>query len=94
MTNVSNVGFYPGCHQVVANPAVQSEMTSFKDKINDEIQFKQAYVKVDFLKNTLEKHGKELTPVQKNVLMAELQEAQRELANLQQQLNAKYGVAS
>ncbi len=90
-----NIGVYPG-----ANPSIypvmyenhtNPEAEKFREKTLDEIKFKQAYVKVEFLQNTLEKYKNELTKPQQNVLNAELANAQRELALLKQQLNAKYG---
>ncbi len=67
------------------------EAEKFRAEIGDEIKFKQASIKVEFLQHLLDTH-KEFTQVQKNVLSAELQDAQRDLALLQQQLNNKYGV--
>jgi len=96
-----NYGVYPGVYTVPNNNSIypvmyenhtNPEAEQFRRKINDEIQFKQAYIKVEFLQHTLSKYDKELTQVQKNVLNGELQNAQREFAILQQQLNSKYGV--
>lgn len=90
-----NIGVYPG-----ANPSIypvmyenhtNPEAEKFREKTLDEIKTKQAYVKVEFLQNTIEKYKNELTKPQQNVLNAELANAQRELALLKQQLNAKYG---
>lgn len=90
-------GVYPGpnpnsMYPVMYENHTNPEAEQFRKKTLDEIQFKQAYVKVEFLQNTLNKYDKELTQVQKNVLNGELQNAQREFALLQQQLNSKYGV--
>lgn len=79
---------YPVMYENHSNP----EAEQFRTKINDEIKFKQAYVRVEFLQHALSKYDKELTQIQKNVLTGELQDAQRTMALLQQQLNSKYGV--
>lgn len=83
---------YPGCYRPVfienhSNPQAKA----IAEKINDEIKVKQSYVKVEFLQNTLERH-KELTKPERNVLEGMLADAQRELLQLQCQLNNKYGV--
>lgn len=85
-----DVRFYPGISPTIIENHTNSEAEQFRNKINDEIKFKQAYVRMEFLKNTLEKYNGNFTQPQKNVLNAELNDAQRELALLQQQLNAKY----
>lgn len=90
--NVQNAGFYPGCAPVMLENHTNPEAEAFRQKMLDEIATKQAYVKVEFIQNTLTKYQNELTKPQQNVLNAELLNAQRELASLQQQLNAKYGV--
>ena len=92
--NVQNAGFYPGCSPVMIENHTNPEAEAFRQKLYDEIRTKQAYVKVEFLQNTLEKYKNELTMPQQNVLNAELQNAQRDFALLKQQLNAKYGVIS
>ncbi len=92
--NVQNAGFYPGCTPVMIENHSNPEAETFREKVLDEIKTKQAYVKVEFLQNTLEKYKNELTKPQQNVLNAELDNAQRELALLRQQLNAKYGVVN
>lgn len=90
--NVQNAGLYPGCSPVMVENHTNPEAEAFRQKTLDEIAIKQAYVKVEFLQNTLEKYKNELTKPQQNVLNAELDNAQREFALLRQQLNAKYGV--
>lgn len=87
-----NVGFYPGCQPTMIENHTNPEAEQFRAKINDEIKFKQAYVRMEFLQNTLNKCSNELTQVQKNVLIAELTDAQRTFATIQQQLNSKYNV--
>lgn len=88
-----NIGFYPGYGPMMIENHTNPEAEQFRQKMNDEIQFKQAYVRLEFLQNTLSKYANELTQVQKNVLNAEIQNAQRDLSVLQYNLNAKYGVA-
>lgn len=83
---------YRGIYPTMIENHTNSEAEQFRNKLNDEIKVKQAYVRMEFLKNTLEKHGSELTKPQKNVLNAELTDAQRDIVLLQQQLNTKYGV--
>ena len=85
-----NIGYYPA-YPMVPTPQVSAEAQQFRQKTNDEISVKQAYVRVEFLQNTLEKYNNELTQEQKNVLTADLLDAQRTFAMLKQQLNAKYG---
>ena len=86
-----NIGYYPA-YPMAPAPQVSAEAQQFRQKTNDEISVKQAYVRVEFLQNTLEKYNNELTQEQKNVLTADLQDAQRTFAMLKQQLDSKYGV--
>ena len=83
-----NIGVYPGAYPSIRPTMIEnhtnSEAEQFRNKVNGEIKIKQAYVRMEFLKNTLEHYNNELTIPQKNVLNAELADAQRELALLQQ----------
>ena len=85
-----NVGFYPGFIPAMVENHSNPEAEQFRTKVNNEIKLQQAEIRVQFLQNTLEasdKHmpNKEMTQVQRNVIVAELQDAQRELALLKQQ---------
>jgi len=88
-----NIGYYQA-YPMAPIPQVSAEAQQLRQKANDEISVKQAYVRVEFLQNTLEKYSNELTQEQKNVLTADLQDAQRTYAALKQQLNNKYGVCN
>lgn len=81
---------YPGCYApanvgYVAYP----QQNPIVAKLNDEISYKQAYVKVEFLQNTLDRH-KDLNPAERNAIEIMLRDAQRDLAILKQQLDMKY----
>ena len=87
-----SIGVYPG-----ANPSIypmmyenhtNPEAEQFRQKINGEIRIKQAYVRLEFLQNTLSRYANSLTQPQKNVLNAEIQNAQREFDLLKQQSKA------
>lgn len=82
---------YPGCYAPAGccKGHLNPQSKAIAEKLNDEISCKQAYVKVEFLQNTLNRH-KELTVPEKAALEYMLIDAQRELAQLQQKLNAKY----
>lgn len=86
-----SVDCYP-IYRTYSASQVNSETDKFMQKIDDEIRVKQAYVRAEFLRNTLEKCSNELTKSQKDALTTELQNVQRESAMLIQQLNVKYGV--
>lgn len=88
-----DVRFYSGIAPTRIENHKNQGTEQLVNKINEEIKCKQAYVRVEFLKNTLERHNNELTQPEKNALNAELSDAQRELALLKQQLCAKYGQA-
>ena len=94
-----NVGAYPGVYQgpnpntlypVMYENHTNPEAEQFRAKVNSEIQLQQAKLRVEFLQNTLkdaDNHvpNKEMTQVQRNVVFAELQDAQRNFALLKQQ---------
>ena len=86
-----NMGVYPGATQSIYPVMIENhtnpEAEQFRQKINGEIRIKQAYVRLEFLQNTLSYYANTLTQPQKNVLNAEIQNAQRELALLKQQFN-------
>lgn len=89
-----NIGYYPAYGPMMVENHTNPEAEQFRQKMNDEILCKQAYVRLEFLQNTLSKYAGELTQVQKNVLNAEIQSAQRNFAVIQYNLNAKYGVVN
>ena len=86
-----NIGAYSGIYPTMIENHTNPEAEQFRQKLNDEIQTKQANVRIEFLQNTLEKYKNTLTKPEQNVLICELSSAQREFALLQQQLNSKYG---
>lgn len=85
-------GAYPGIYPTMYENHTNPEAEQFRAKVNSEIKLQQAGLKVQFLQHTLndsDNHvpNKEMTQVQRNVVVAELQNAQRELALLKQQFN-------
>ena len=87
-----NAVSYPGCYATANVGGVQNQPANpIVAKLKDEIAYKQAYIKVEFLQNTLERH-KELSPSERNAVEGMLRDAQREMASLKQQLDAKYPV--
>jgi len=84
---------YPGCYapKFVENHS-NPQADAFAKKMNDEIQMQQAKAKVEFIKNTLVNHEKELSQPEKNVLQYMYKDAQIELAQLTYKLNNKYNV--
>lgn len=81
---------YPGCYAAANVGAISNpQVNPIVEKINDEISYKQAYVKVEFLQNTLDRH-KDLTSSERVALEGMLRNSQREMSQLQQKLNAKY----
>ncbi len=87
-----NAVSYPGCYATANVGGVSSTQANpIVAKLKDEIAYKQAYVKVEFLQNTLEKH-KDMNLAERNAVEGMLRDAQREIAQLKQQLDAKYPV--
>lgn len=84
--------YYPVYGPAMVENHTNPEAEAFRQKLKDEINVKQAYVRVEFIQNTLEHYKNSLTQPQMNVLLAELADAQRDFSMLTQQLNAKYGV--
>ncbi len=84
---------YPGCYAqpVFIENHTNPQVKIFTEKVKDEISCKQAHVKVEFLQNTL--NNKDLTNPERYTLEYMLRDAQRELAQILQNLNAKYPVA-
>lgn len=82
---------YAGCYArpVFIENHSNPQADAIAAKIKDEISVKQAYVKVEFLQNTLKKH-KDLTNPERYTLEYMLRDAQRELAQIQQNMMVKY----
>ena len=97
MNQVSqNIGVYPvgypSLYPTMIENHTNPEAEQFRQKVYQELQLQQAELKVQFLQNTLNasdnrQPNKEMTKVQRNVVVAELQNAQRELALLKQQFS-------
>lgn len=70
------------------NKASASQIDIFKDKLNDEVSYQQALTRVDFLQRTLNNKG--LSRTEREAVELMLRDAQRDLAQLKQNLDAKY----
>ena len=87
-----NAVSYPGCYATANVGGVQNKTANPNvEKWKEEIAYNTAYIKVEFLQNTLERH-KDLSPSERNAIEGMLRDAQREMASLKQQLDAKYPV--
>lgn len=83
---------YPGCYAASAGRTTSPtnpQVTTFVNGINDEIKFKQANVKIEFLQHLVNEH-KELPAPEREAAENMLRDAQRELAQLKCQLDNKY----
>ncbi len=85
--SVNKLGAYAAAN---VNKAVDPKIEQFRDELADEILYRQATVKVDFLKRVLEDPN--LPQDKRQVIEDDLRGAQRDLAQLQQELNKKYNV--
>lgn len=82
---------YPGCYASAVKQPLNQQANVLVKGLNDEILHKQACVKADFLKHTLDTN-KTFTKSERAAVEDMLRDAQRELAQLEQKLNAKYPV--
>lgn len=82
--SINSIGYY-GCYapRFIENHSIPPEAAAIRKKVNEEIQIKQAYVKVEFLENTLANQN--LTRPERNALECDLNNARREFERL------KYG---
>lgn len=78
--NTLGCPIYPGGPVMIENHSNPKVDATVK-KLNEEIAIKQAYIKVEFIKNTLD-NNKDLTNPEKYALGYMLDDAQRELALL------------
>lgn len=83
---------YPGCYAspVFVEDHSNPQAKAIEEKFKDEIACKQAHVKVQFIQDTLERHKNSLTNPERYTLEYMLKDAQRELAQVLQYMNAKY----
>ena len=72
------------------NKPANPEVGKFRSEIADEILYRQATVKVEFLQRVLNEPN--LPPDKRQAIEEDLRGAQRDLAQLQQELNTKYNV--
>lgn len=72
------------------NKPANQEVSKFRSEMADEILYRQATVKVEFLQRVLNEPN--LPPDKRQAVEEDLRGAQRDLAQLQQELNAKYNV--
>ena len=72
------------------NKPVKPQIDQFRDEVADEIRYRQATVKVEFLERVL--NEPDLPADKRQVIETDLRDAQRDLAQLQQDLNKKYNV--
>lgn len=78
LNSVNYPQYYPHVMVDEVRPNPQVKLTV--QKVNEEIKIKQAYVKVEFLENTLK--NKELSKPERFTLEYMLQDAKREFAQL------------
>ena len=72
------------------NKPANQEVSKFRSEMADEILYRQATVKVEFLQRVLNEPN--LPADKRQAVEEDLRGAQRDLAQLQQELNAKYNV--
>lgn len=73
------------------NSASISQIDKFKDGLNDEIRSQKANASVQFLQRLLDEHP-EFSKAERAAVEEMLRDAQKDLAQLQQELNKKYNV--